>query len=140
MKDLVKKIFEQQGITIVICLILVAIVVFQGRTVEIGKDTFVIGDKTDIQSITNRLDGISETILEVREMAARSDKFTVNEMVRMVDKQYQKIMEKPDDLYASDLQYIVEIIWPDIPDDRKTVTLKEYYGIIEKKYTDELKS
>jgi hypothetical protein len=56
--------------------------------------------------------------------------WVVSEMVRQVEKQYTKINEKPDDLYQTDVEYVINVTWPSIPDSRKSESLKMQYEFI----------
>lgn len=62
--------------------------------------------------------------------------YTTNEMVRFVEKQYTKVVEKPNDLYVTDLKYAIDIIWPAIPEERKVPSLILKYQRIKEAYDD----
>ena len=53
--------------------------------------------------------------------------YNVNEMVRFVEKQYTKVTENPDDFYPSDLVYLIDKVWPYIPEDMKKQALTTKY-------------
>ena len=54
----------------------------------------------------------------------------------ILEDQVKKIKDNPTDVYAIDLQTIVDSIWPGIPDEAKTETLQQKYQVIEDKYNE----
>jgi len=65
--------------------------------------------------------------------------YSTDEMVRFVEKQYTKVTEKPDDFYASDLEYCMDSIWPNIPDSKKTPSLVSKYKYLSNYYDEQIK-
>lgn len=64
--------------------------------------------------------------------------YSCDEMIRFVEKQYTKVTEKPDDFYQSDLEYLIDNVWPNIPDEKKTKSLITKYEYLVQFYETQL--
>ena len=125
MYDLLSRIFgKHKGVLLFVILAL-------GWGYPVGKDVMfrLMGE-----GVPPWAQQIEDAVNEINEKLEPIYNFSVAEMVRMLEKQHEKVVSKPDDLYPMDLKHVVDIIWPSIPDDLKTPTLEEKYLIVENAY------
>lgn len=129
--------FKKHGLVIMasISLLLVGALatalVSDNKSVKVSyKDTVIeVGHNGDSEEmmVSEAIRYIYETMITMEEQNKVVYRYTTNEMVRFVEKQYTKVTEKPDDFYPTDLVYCFDNIWPYIPDGMKGQALIAKY-------------
>lgn len=106
------------------------------------RDTYT--DKVRTETKNEVLDEVSKMFLEqkdtLNDLSIKIDNidgttsivsdWVIDEMIRQVEKQQQKIVKNPGDLYSSDITYVINNTWPRIPENRKTTTLIKTYDFL----------
>ncbi len=136
MYDLLSRIFgKHKGVLLVVILVL-------GFGYPAGSDIlqhiFTTGEEAPewAQTINDNFAAIEATLVAIEQKIGFVQGYILEDQVKKINKQYDKIMDNPTDVYLIDLQTIVDKIWPGIPDEAKTVTLQQKYQVIEDKYNE----
>ena len=140
MYDLLSKIAgKHKGVLMLVFLVI-------GPGYLMGRDTldriFTAGEETPkwAQVINDNFEEIGTRLAGIESKLGFVQQYILEDQVKKINKQYDKIMTNPGDVYAIDLQTIVDVIWPGIPDEAKTETLQQKYQVIENKYNELLAS
>ena len=122
--------------------ILLFVILSLGLGYPMGRDVleriFTTGEEAPewAQTINDNFAAIEATLVAIEQKLGFVQEYILEDQVKKINKQYDKIMDNPTDIYLIDLQTIVDKIWPGIPDEAKTVTLQQKYQVIEDKYNE----